>query len=90
MVLEQSIQESPSFPESYNTLAWIYADKLSSNLDEAEELVKNGAKEITLLGQNVNAYSYSDGLKKYKILKSFQQLLCQRMMKYLLFPLRVL
>lgn len=39
-LLEQSIQESPSFPESYNTLAWIYADKLSSNLDEAEELVR--------------------------------------------------
>jgi len=27
-------------------------------LKEAEELIKNGAREITLLGQNVNAYSY--------------------------------
>ena len=27
---------------------------------EAKQLVDNGAKEITLLGQNVNAYSYSE------------------------------
>ncbi len=34
-------------------------------IHEAEKLIKNGAKEITLLGQNVNAYSYFDGKKKY-------------------------
>ena len=27
-------------------------------MDEAKELVSNGSKEITLLGQNVNAYNY--------------------------------
>ena len=34
---------------------------------EAEELIKNGAKEIILLGQNVNAYSYKKKIKEYKI-----------------------
>ena len=36
-------------------------------IKEAEELVKNGAKEITLLGQNVNAYRFLDNNKEYRI-----------------------
>ena len=36
-------------------------------INEAEELIKNGVKEITLLGQNVNAYSYFEKNKEYKI-----------------------
>ena len=31
----------------------------SQIINEAEQLVKNGVKEITLLGQNVNAVSYT-------------------------------
>ena len=34
---------------------------------EAEKLIKNGAKEIILLGQNVNAYSYKKKIKEYRI-----------------------
>jgi tRNA-2-methylthio-N6-dimethylallyladenosine synthase len=34
---------------------------------EAENLIKNGAKEIILLGQNVNAYSYKKKIKEYRI-----------------------
>ncbi len=34
---------------------------------EVEELIKNGAKEIILLGQNVNAYSYKKKIKEYRI-----------------------
>ena len=34
---------------------------------EAENLVKNGAKEIILLGQNVNAYSYKENSKEYRL-----------------------
>ncbi len=34
---------------------------------EAEELVKNGAREIILLGQNVNAYSFKTQTKEYRL-----------------------
>ena len=44
-----------------------YSRPLSKILYEAETLIKNGAKEITLLGQNVNAYSYFKNSKEYRI-----------------------
>ena len=44
-----------------------YSRPLSKILYEAETLIKNGAKEITLLGQNVNAYSYFENSKEYRI-----------------------
>ena len=34
---------------------------------EAEQLIENGVKEITLLGQNVNAYSYLENNKEYRL-----------------------
>ncbi len=36
-------------------------------IKEAEELIKNGVKEITLLGQNVNAYNFYENNKEFKI-----------------------
>ncbi len=36
-------------------------------ISEAEQLLKNGVKEITLLGQNVNAYSYLQNSKEYRL-----------------------
>ena len=44
-----------------------YSRPLKKILNEAEILIQNGAKEITLLGQNVNAYSYFENLKEYRI-----------------------
>ncbi len=44
-----------------------YSRPFQSIINEAENLISNGAKEITLLGQNVNAYLYMDGSKEYKI-----------------------
>ena len=36
-------------------------------IDEAEQLVRNGSKEITLLGQNVNAYSYYEKDNNFRL-----------------------
>jgi len=44
-----------------------YSRPFSQIIKEAEELVKNGVKEITLLGQNVNAYQYFENYKEFRI-----------------------
>ncbi len=44
-----------------------YSRPIKKILTEAEILIKNGAREITLLGQNVNAYSYFENSKEYRI-----------------------
>jgi len=44
-----------------------YSRPFNKILSEAETLIKNGAKEIILLGQNVNAYSYVENSKEYRI-----------------------
>ena len=45
-----------------------------SIIKEAEQLIENGAKEITLLGQNVNAYSYFRNKKELRISNLLNQL----------------
>ena len=44
-----------------------YSRPFDKIISEAEQLIKNGAKEITLLGQNVNAYSYKENSKEFRI-----------------------
>ena len=44
-----------------------YSRPFNKIILEAEQLIKNGAKEITLLGQNVNAYSYKENSKEFRI-----------------------
>ena len=44
-----------------------YSRPFDKIISEAESLIKNGAKEIILLGQNVNAYSFKDKIKEYRI-----------------------
>ena len=36
-------------------------------ISETEKLINNGAKEIILLGQNVNAYNFEENSKKYRL-----------------------
>jgi len=44
-----------------------YSRPFKSIIDEAETLINNGSREITFLGQNVNAYSYIDGSREYRL-----------------------
>ena len=44
-----------------------YSRPFDMIINEAETLIKNGVKEIILLGQNVNAYSYKKNFKEYRI-----------------------
>ena len=43
-----------------------YSRPFEQIIDEANNLVSNGAREIILLGQNVNAYNYFENNKKFK------------------------
>ena len=57
-----------------------YSRPFQQIINEAKELVEAGAKEIILLGQNVNAYSFSDKNTEFRLsdlllkLDSFDQL----------------
>ena len=44
-----------------------YSRPFDQIINEAKELVKSGAKEIILLGQNVNAYSYKNINKEFRL-----------------------
>ena len=44
-----------------------YSRPFKQIIAEAEQLIGNGVKEITLLGQNVNAYSYLENNKEYRL-----------------------
>jgi tRNA-2-methylthio-N6-dimethylallyladenosine synthase len=44
-----------------------YSRPFDKVISEAESLIENGAKEIILLGQNVNAYSSKEKTKEYRI-----------------------
>jgi tRNA-2-methylthio-N6-dimethylallyladenosine synthase len=57
-----------------------YSRPFDQIINEAKEIVQSGAKEIILLGQNVNAYSYRDENKEFRLsdllleLESFKEL----------------
>ena len=44
-----------------------YSRSFDQIINEAKILVANGSREITLLGQNVNAYHFKSGGKEYKL-----------------------
>ena len=44
-----------------------YSRPFDQIINEAKEIVQGGAKEIILLGQNVNAYSYKDENKEFRL-----------------------
>jgi tRNA-2-methylthio-N6-dimethylallyladenosine synthase len=44
-----------------------YSRPFNQIINEAKELIKNGTREIVLIGQNVNAYLFEDNDTKYKL-----------------------
>ena len=44
-----------------------YSRPFDQIINEAKDIIKNGVKEIILLGQNVNAYSYKDKNKEFRL-----------------------
>ena len=44
-----------------------YSRSFKQIFNEAQNLINNGVKEIILLGQNVNAYNFSENNKNYKL-----------------------
>ena len=44
-----------------------YSRPFNQIINEAKEIIQGGAKEIILLGQNVNAYSYKDKKKEFRL-----------------------
>jgi len=44
-----------------------YSRPFDQIINEAKDVVQNGAKEIILLGQNVNAYSFKDKEKEFRL-----------------------
>ena len=51
-----------------------YSRPFDQVINEAYDLVSNGAREIILLGQNVNAYNYSDGQNFFRLSSVIREL----------------
>ena len=51
-----------------------YSRPFKQIIDEAHNLINNGAKEIVLLGQNVNAYNFFENNKNYKLSSLIKEL----------------
>jgi len=51
-----------------------YSRPFKQIIEEANILVNNGAKEIILLGQNVNAYNFNENNKNYKLSSIIKEL----------------
>ena len=51
-----------------------YSRSFKEIINEANELVLNGVKEIVLLGQNVNAYNYNLSDQNFKLSNLIREL----------------
>ena len=67
LTIQEGCDKSCSFCVVPYTRGPEYSRPFNKVISEAESLIENGAKEIILLGQNVNAYSYKEKTKKYRI-----------------------
>ena len=59
-----------------------YSRPFKQILDEAKYLIKNGSKEITLLGQNVNAYDF-EGFKLSNLILEIEKIAGLKRIRYM-------
>ena len=76
-LLSEAIATGPEFAAAYNTLAWLYADKLGTNLAEAERLAKRAHEldpDATHIHDTLGWILYKQGRYK-EALSTFEQAL---------------
>ncbi len=76
-LLSQAIAAGPEFAAAYNTLAWLYADKLGTNLAEAEKLARRAyelAPDATHIYDTLGWILYKQG-RYTEALNAFEQAL---------------
>ena len=78
-LLTQAIAAGPKFAAAYNTLAWLYADKLGANLAEAERLARRAHEldpEATHIYDTLGWILYKQG-RYTDALNAFEQALAR-------------
>ena len=76
-LLSEAIATGPEFAAAYNTLAWLYADKLGTNLAEAEKLARRALQlepDATHINDTLGWILYKQG-RYAKALTVFEQAL---------------
>ena len=76
-LLSEAIATGPKFAPAYNTLAWLYADKLGTNLAEAERLARRAHKldpDATHIYDTLGWVLYKQG-RYAEALKVFEQVI---------------
>ncbi len=78
-LLSQAIAAGPEFAAAYNTLAWLYADKLETNLLEAEKLARRALEldpDATHINDTLGWILYKQG-RYTEALTVFEQALAR-------------
>ena len=76
-LLSEAIATGPEFTAAYNTLAWLYADKLGTHLSEAERLARRArelAPDATHIHDTLGWILYKQGRYR-EALNAFEQVL---------------
>lgn len=76
-LLSEAIATGPEFAAAYNTLAWLYADKLGTNLAEAERLARRAQEldpDATHIHDTLGWILYKQGRYR-EALNAFRQVL---------------
>ena len=78
-LLSEAVATGPKFAPAYNTLAWLYADKLGTNLAEAERLARRAHKlepDATHIHDTLGWILYKQG-RYTEALDAFEQVIAR-------------